>query len=78
MIRPSIKKWLQMAPIRIILPVMLTVGLFTGTIFLLILPILEARMMDDRRALLRELNETAWSLLAAFQAKEHAGEISRR
>ena len=77
MIRASFKKWLQMAPIRIILPVMLTVVLFTGTIFLLILPILEARMMDDRRVLLRELNETAWSLLAAFQEKEAAGEISR-
>ncbi len=78
MIRHSLKKWLQMAPIRIILPVMLTVVLFIGTIFLLILPILEARMLDDRRVLLRELNQTAWSLLAAYQAKEEAGEISRR
>jgi PAS domain S-box-containing protein len=78
MTRQSLKKWLLMAPIRIILPVMLTVVLFTGTIFLLILPILEARMMDDRRVLLRELNETAWSLLSAYQAKEHAGEITRR
>ncbi len=78
MIRHSLKKWLQMAPIRIILPVMLTVVLFIGTIFLLILPILEARMLDDRRVLLRELNQTAWSLLAAYQAKEDSGEISRR
>ncbi len=78
MIRHSLKKWLQMAPIRLILPVMLTVVLFIGTIFLLILPILEARMLDDRRVLLRELNQTAWSLLAAYQAKEEAGEISRR
>ncbi|MDZ7597916.1 MAG: cache domain-containing protein [Desulfobacterales bacterium] len=78
MIRHSLKKWLQMAPIRIILPVMLTVVLFIGTIFLLILPILEARMLDDRRVLLRELNQTAWSLLAAYQAKEEAGEISHR
>ncbi len=78
MIRHPLKKWLQMAPIRIILPVMLTVVLFIGTIFLLILPILEARMLDDRRVLLRELNQTAWSLLAAYQAKEEAGEISRR
>ena len=78
MIRHPFKKWLQMAPIRIILPVILTVALFTGTIFFLILPILEARMMDQRRLMIRELNETAWSLLSALQEKERSGEATRR
>jgi len=72
-----LKKWLQAAPIRIIFPVVLTVALFVGTIFLFIIPILEDRMMEDRRTMIRELTETAWSALMTFRDKEISGIISR-
>ena len=65
-------------PIRILLPVVLTVALFVGTIFLLILPILETRMMADRRDMIRELTETAWSVLDSYREKEISGRLSGR
>ena len=71
-----VKNWFQAIPIRILLPVVLTVALFVGTIFLLILPILEDRMMNDKREMIRELTETAWSVLDAYRKKEISGQMS--
>ena len=71
------KTWLQIVPIRILLPVVLTIAFFTGTIFLLILPIMESRMMEDRRMMISELTEAAWSVLDAYHKKEVAGAVSR-
>ncbi|MGD2011893.1 MAG: hypothetical protein PVI76_12385, partial [Desulfobacterales bacterium] len=65
-----VKNWFQAIPIRILLPVVLTVALFVGTIFLLILPILKDRMMNGKREMIRELTETAWSVLDAYRKKE--------
>jgi len=63
-------------PIRILLPVVMTIASFVGTIFLLILPILENRMMTDKREMIRELTETAWSVLDFFREKEMTGRLS--
>lgn len=71
-----VKNWFQAIPIRILLPVVLTVALFVGTIFLLILPILQDRMMNDKREMIRELTETAWSVLDAYRRKEISGQMS--
>ncbi|MFZ1956429.1 MAG: cache domain-containing protein [Desulfobacterales bacterium] len=71
-----VKNWFQTIPIRILLPVVLTVVLFVGTIFLLILPILQDRMMNDKREMIRELTETAWSVLNAYRKKEISGQMS--
>ena len=71
-----VKNWFQAIPIRILLPVVLTVALFVGTIFLLILPILKDRMMNDKREMIRELTETAWSVLDAYRKKEISGQMS--
>ena len=65
-----------MIPIRILLPVVMTIASFVGTIFLLILPILENRMMTDKREMIRELTETAWSVLDFFREKEMTGRLS--
>ncbi len=72
----NVKNWLHTIPIRILLPVVLTVALFVGTIFLLILPILEDRMMSDKREMIRELTETAWSVLDAYRKMEISGQMS--
>lgn len=71
-----VKKWFQAIPIRILLPVLLTVVLFVGTIFLLILPILQDRMMNDKREMIRELTETAWSVLDGYRKQEINGQMS--
>jgi PAS domain S-box-containing protein len=71
-----VKNWFQAIPIRILLPVVLTVVLFVGTIFLLILPILQDRMMNDKREMIRELTETAWSVLDGYRKQEISGQMS--
>lgn len=64
-------------PFRILLPVVLTAVLFVGTIFLLILPSIEARMLADKRQMVSELTEAAWSVLDAYHRKQRAGALSR-
>ena len=51
---------ISVIPFRILLPVVITVILFVGTIFQLILPIQEKRMMADRRIMIRELTATTF------------------
>lgn len=68
---------LEHVPIRILLPVVLTALLFVGTIFLLILPSIESRMLADKRQMVSELTEAAWSILDAYHRKQAAGALSR-
>ena len=68
---------LQTAPVKIFLPVTLTLVLFGMTIFLLILPILEKNMMDGKREMIRALTESAWSALDTYAGKAAAGNMSR-
>ena len=63
-------------PVRIILPVSLTVVLFGMTIFLLLLPLIEKKLMDGKREMIRELTESSWSILAAYAQKERDGLFS--
>lgn len=72
----SVKNWFHIIPLRILLPVVLTVALFVATIFLLILPILKERMLNDKREMIRELTETAWSVLDGYWKKETSGQMS--
>lgn len=64
-------------PAAIIFPAILSVALFVMTIFLLVLPALESALMEQRRAMSRELTEVAWSTLARYQEKQTRGELSR-
>jgi len=63
-------------PVRIILPVSLTVILFVLTIFLLLLPLIEEKLMDGKREMIRELTQSSWSILAAHAQKEEQGLLS--
>jgi PAS domain S-box-containing protein len=67
----------QTIPSRILLPPLLTLVLFIGTIFLLILPSVETRMMAAKREMIRELTEAAWSVLATCHQKEAGDRLSR-
>ncbi|MDX2451498.1 cache domain-containing protein [Desulfosarcina sp.] len=65
-------------PIRFLLPAVLTVLLFAMTIFLVILPMVEERLMEGKREMIRELVESAWSSLDGYAARVKAGELTRR
>ena len=64
-------------PVRIILPVSLTVILFGLTIFLLLLPLIEEKLLDGKREMIRELTESSWSILAAHAQEERDGLLTR-
>jgi signal transduction histidine kinase len=64
-------------PVRIILPVTLTAILFGLTIFLLLLPLIEEKLMDGKREMIRELTESSWSILDAHAQKERDGLLTR-
>ncbi len=68
---------LDRIPVRIILPAVLTLILFVLTIFLLLAPHFEARLMESKREMIRELIEVAWSTLNVYAEKEKAGELTR-
>ena len=63
---------------RIILPVTLTVILFGMSIFLLMIPLIEEKLLDGKREMIRELTESSWSILAALAQKEAAGQLNRQ
>ncbi|HKK99265.1 MAG TPA: cache domain-containing protein [Desulfotignum sp.] len=67
---------IQALPVRIIIPVALTIVLFILTIFLFILPKMESFMMDGKRETTRHLTETAWSVLDYFHGLETSGDLS--
>ena len=70
-------KMVSKIPVRIILPVSLTLILFGLTIFLLLIPLIEEKLMDGKREMIRELTESSWSILAAYAQKEKDGFLSR-
>lgn len=65
-------------PVRIGLPAMLTLILFVTAIFFIILPALEESFLARKREMIRELTESAWSILATFETWERDGKMSRR
>ena len=68
---------LRHIPVRIFLPVVMTVLLFVLTIFQLILPMMQERLMDGKREVIRELVVSAWSSLDGYARQEHQGILSR-
>jgi signal transduction histidine kinase len=67
---------LQALPVRIIIPVALTILLFILTIFLFIIPMMERSMMDGKRETTRHLTEAAWSVLDHFHKQQTSGNLS--
>jgi len=72
-----LKQLSRSVPLRIFLPVALTIFLFWITIFLVILPMVEERLMEGKREMIRELVESAWSSLNGYAARVKAGELTR-
>ncbi len=73
-----LSNWIERIPIRIFLPVVLTVLLFIMTIFMLILPEMKTHLMEGKREVIRELVVSAWSSLEDFYQREQSGQLSRQ
>lgn len=63
--------------IKIILPTILTILLFILTIFLIIIPRFQDSIMDGKREMIKELTNSAWSILAKYERDERDGLLSR-
>ena len=71
------KNLIRQIPFRIFLPVVMTVLLFVLTIFQLILPMMQERLLDGKREVIRELVVSAWSSLEGYARQEQEGLLSR-
>ena len=63
---------------RTVLPAMLAIVLFCGVVFLYLLPSFSRVVMAQKRLMIRELTESAWNIIARFEAEERAGRLDRR
>jgi PAS domain S-box-containing protein len=70
------RRWSSFRP-RIVLPSLLAIVLFVVAIWGMILPTIENILVDRKRDMIRELTNTALSLLAASEREERAGRLSR-
>ncbi len=64
--------------IRIILPTFLSFCLFTVSIFTVIIPSFEQNIVERKREMIRELTNTAYSIIEEYYAKECEGTLPRQ
>ncbi|MFO7617146.1 MAG: DUF294 nucleotidyltransferase-like domain-containing protein [Bacteroidales bacterium] len=64
--------------IRVILPGILAFLLFGGLIIGYLIPMFEQAMMDRKKETIRELTNSAWSILEHYHGAEAAGDLSQR
>ncbi|MFZ5432944.1 MAG: DUF294 nucleotidyltransferase-like domain-containing protein [Calditrichota bacterium] len=62
---------------HIIFPAFLAIALFISAIYVVILPIFERSLIDRKREMIRELTNSAWSILAGIEADERDGRLTR-
>jgi len=60
-----------------IFPTFLAIGLFITAIYAMFLPAFEQTLIDRKREMIRELTNSAWSILAGFENDERSGRFSR-
>jgi PAS domain S-box-containing protein len=63
--------------LKIILPTILSILLFTLTIFLIIIPRFQLNILDGKRAMIKELTNSAWSILSKYENDEREGLLTR-
>ena len=63
--------------IRIFLPTLIAIGLFLAVIWGIILPSYEQSLLERKRELIRELTNSAWSILASYERDERNGLLTR-
>jgi PAS domain S-box-containing protein len=63
--------------LKIILPTILTILLFILTIFLIIIPRFQQNIMTGKREMIKELTNSAWSILSKYENDEKEGLLTR-
>jgi PAS domain S-box-containing protein len=63
--------------LKVILPAMLAIGLFILSYFVIIIPAFKDDIMDRKREMIRELTNSAWSILSKYEHEERDSIISR-
>lgn len=62
---------------HVFLPTTMAMGLFVAAIFALFLPTYERSLLERKREMIRELTNSAWSILAGYEREERRGLLSR-
>jgi PAS domain S-box-containing protein len=63
--------------LRIFLPTLIAIGLFLSAIWGIILPSFEQTLLERKREMIRELTNSAWSILASYERDERNGLLTR-
>jgi len=63
--------------LRIFLPTLIAIGLFLAAIWGIILPSFEQTLLERKREMIRELTNSAWSILASYERDEQNGLLTR-
>jgi PAS domain S-box-containing protein len=63
--------------LRIFLPTFIVIGLFLGAFWGIILPSFENTLLERKREMIRELTNSAWSILASYHRDEENGLLTR-
>lgn len=64
--------------LRIFLPTLIAIGLFLAAIWGIILPSFEQTLLERKREMIRELTNSAWSILASYHRDEQNGLLTRQ
>ncbi len=63
--------------LKIFIPSVITILLFILTIFLIIIPRFQQNIMNGKREMIKELTNSAWSILSKYESDERNGLLSR-
>lgn len=77
-VRPSfgVRMHWRLFLLHILLPTLLATGLFVAALFAIILPSFENNLMGRKREMIRELTNSAWSILADYSREAQQGQMS--
>ena len=63
--------------IKIVLPSIITISLFIISLYAYLIPTFEKNMLDNKREMISELTNSAWSILNNYHQKEKNGVLTR-
>ncbi|NQU44710.1 cache domain-containing protein [bacterium] len=63
--------------LRIVLPALLVVCFFVAFPFAILIPTMKSSLLERKREMIRELTNSAWSILAEYEREEREGRTTR-
>ncbi|MBN2332113.1 MAG: cache domain-containing protein [Deltaproteobacteria bacterium] len=64
--------------LRIIVPTLVAIILFVVSMFIIIIPSVQRELLEDKREMIRELTNSAWSILDEQHTKEKLGLLTKQ